>query len=781
MDTIALVSGAVFDAKFFVMDQLGAGGMGAVYKAKQIGVERVVALKLLNSILGDFEDSAARFEREAKILSVLEHRNIARFFLYAISADHVPYLAMEFVSGQSLRKRFSADKKQPWKWSVEVAIQICDALSYAHSQGVVHRDLKPENIMVAQTDGDDRIVLIDFGLSKITDPQLAEVQKLTKTGDLIGSVNYISPELCKGLKPDARSDIYALGVILYEAISGRLPFSADSPIGVIYKHANEPPAPLDERSLAIPSHLKHIIHKCIAKDPAQRYQSADAVREDLKALLDNRLDQILLPAETEAGKKNVLLSGLAVAISLVLLLACLTIVSSQRKQIDPNKVLEKPKKDSASALITENTLSLLRTSELESRVDALLNSNKQTEAQKLVLSWQDVHSKRAGMTPADIAASAILLGKTYGALNDYSSAVKVYKEAVEKLRQDQRTIPTDLIPLLSAQIGATGWLGRKEEMEEPTMQLEEILKKNPDLPGDVKDKIRYQIAVSKTNRRLSAEALNYMDQECRDSIDQKSFSRLRAICLFRLGRIDEGKAMALACAQDRSNVRDKWLGRHVDADVIGGAREAATCAEQAYRYDIAIEILEPAVRNSPPIVDQSRAVALSDLASWSLLMYASKGHNQGKMLDRHKDKDGWRRTLETSIRRSKESAAIFEKLRDRKSEFRQIVKVAYLLLLAGDDIASDQEIASLYDLFPPKQKDDVTRWAASQMNADAMSAFSSGWHYEAARAFAKTEELYSLLSDADSVAAMKSAKAYQQRALKSFDLEQKKDKQNSDV
>lgn len=219
MESVALLSGAVFDNKFVILEPLGSGGMGSVYKARQIGFERIVALKLLSTALAESDDSTARFEREAKVLSVLHHKNIASFFLYAVSADHVPYLAMEYVEGDSLRKRFLSQARQSWRWSLQMVLQICDALSYAHKNGIIHRDLKPENIMISGEGQTERVVLIDFGLSKITDPQMTEVQKLTQTGDLIGSVNYLSPELAKGLKPDSRSDVYGLGVILYEAVS----------------------------------------------------------------------------------------------------------------------------------------------------------------------------------------------------------------------------------------------------------------------------------------------------------------------------------------------------------------------------------------------------------------------------------------------------------------------------------------------------------------------------------------------------------------------------------
>lgn len=287
----ALSPGIVFDNRFVILDALGAGGMGTVYKAQQIGLERIVALKILNSALVDSDDSEARFQREAKILSLLAHKNIASFYQYGV-AENLPFIAMEFVSGNSLRQILQGTGSISWKRICDIALQICNALSYAHEHGIIHRDLKPENIILSGDESSPKVTLIDFGLSKIIDPQMEEIQKLTRTGDLIGSINYLSPELCKGLKPDSRADIYALGVILYEMVSGHPPFAADSPVGVVYKHSNEMPAALTSTISELPVQLEQVILKCLAKAPDDRYQTASALSENLKHLIEGSFDKI---------------------------------------------------------------------------------------------------------------------------------------------------------------------------------------------------------------------------------------------------------------------------------------------------------------------------------------------------------------------------------------------------------------------------------------------------------------------------------------------------------
>ena len=288
---IALGPGSVFSDRFVIVQVLGAGGMGSVYKAKQVGLERVVALKVMNSMLVAESESESRFLREAKILSLLNHANIAKFYQYDVY-DKQPFIAMEFVDGESLRQHLQDRDSFPWKEAVVLATQVCEALSYAHAHGIIHRDLKPENIILSGDPLSPKIVLIDFGLSKITDPQLEELQKLTRTGDLIGSINYLSPELCRGFKPDSRADVYALGVILYEMLTGKPPFQSDSPVGVVYKHSHETPAAFAGKSTGIPAEIQNVVFKCMAKNPDDRYQSAKELEIDLQHLLKEEFNKI---------------------------------------------------------------------------------------------------------------------------------------------------------------------------------------------------------------------------------------------------------------------------------------------------------------------------------------------------------------------------------------------------------------------------------------------------------------------------------------------------------
>lgn len=261
--------------------------MGTVYKAKQEGLGRIVALKVLQASLSQDNESWSRFEREALTLAQLSHRNIATFYSYGIWEEKVPYIAMELLEGPSLAETIAKEEKIDWKRSLKLACQICQAMAYAHEAGVVHRDLKPSNIVLITDKDDGQIVkVMDFGLAKLIHPDGKEAQKLTQTGMLVGSVQYLSPEQSKGLKADYRSDIYGVGCVLYECLTGSPPFSADNAIGIIHKHANEAPElPSSRLSEKLPAGLDNVLLKTLAKEPAERYQSMNDLRDDLNEIL----------------------------------------------------------------------------------------------------------------------------------------------------------------------------------------------------------------------------------------------------------------------------------------------------------------------------------------------------------------------------------------------------------------------------------------------------------------------------------------------------------------
>ena len=286
MDAIA--EGTVI-AHYRILEPLGAGGMGAVYKAHDERLHRVVALKVLLPDAVSQEDRRHRFLQEARAASALNHPHILT--VYDIGeTDGKPYIAMEYVQGETLRKRI-ASGSLPLKDALEIAIQIAGGLAKAHEYGIVHRDLKPENLMIS-LDGYAKI--LDFGLAKLTERRQRMltadsaaktlVQVRTQSGMILGTVNYMSPEQLMGQPVDLRSDIFSFGIVLYEALTGRCPFACENRIDAMHAILHEEPEPPHLVKAGLPLDCQRILQKALAKEPAARYQTVKEFASDLQAL-----------------------------------------------------------------------------------------------------------------------------------------------------------------------------------------------------------------------------------------------------------------------------------------------------------------------------------------------------------------------------------------------------------------------------------------------------------------------------------------------------------------
>lgn len=329
-----------------------------MYRARQLAFDRIVAIKFMHGTLID-EESRERFKREGMALSVLSHKNIPKFYHFGLWRDQVPYIAMEFLSGNTLRKEIFRCKQIPWREAVSITRQICDAMHHAHCLGIIHRDLKPENLVLegfpAEEDSSSEaqtkleVKVCDFGLARICG--MDQLETLTETGFLIGSARYMSPEQCAGKKVDLRADIYSLGCILFELISGECPFQAENPIAVIHKHVSDPVPRLPLR-LGVPGGLDCIIHKAMAKKPTDRYQSMDEFQKDLQVLESGAGDDLRRKYAGLHGPKLRKSIILGVFLGLFLLPTALLIFVQQRKQVvkDASKELEQTKQSSVTRL-----------------------------------------------------------------------------------------------------------------------------------------------------------------------------------------------------------------------------------------------------------------------------------------------------------------------------------------------------------------------------------------------------------------------------------------------
>ncbi|MGE3762925.1 MAG: serine/threonine-protein kinase [Kofleriaceae bacterium] len=268
----------IFAGRYRILGHLGSGGMGHVYRAEHVGLEKHVALKVLGKRSAEY---VARFEREARAIARLDHRGCVRIFDHGTDDKGVPYIAMELIEGPTLAREIAEDAFTVER-AVEVTRALLNALAHAHAHGVVHRDLKPENVMFARTGrGDEhgagRPVIIDFGLASLSD-----TAGITGNGFAMGSPSYIAPERLRGEPHDARADVYAVGVILYEMISGLRPFLGADAHEIMTNALTRPPRPLRAIVPDVPPSLDAVIRRALAKGPDRRF--ADA--EDMLSALD---------------------------------------------------------------------------------------------------------------------------------------------------------------------------------------------------------------------------------------------------------------------------------------------------------------------------------------------------------------------------------------------------------------------------------------------------------------------------------------------------------------
>ena len=265
-----------------VTSQLGEGGMGVVYLAQHPVIGRKVAIKLLHAVLARDPDIVARFFNEARAIHMIAHENIVEILDFGQTADGQPYFIMEYLTGESLSELVSRGALDVTRVQA-IGSQMCRALAAAHTKGIVHRDLKPHNVqMCTKADGSMLVKILDFGVAKILASPDGSQSVKTRTGSLMGTPLYMSPEQCKGAGAlDHRTDIYSLGVMLFEMVAGRPPFVAEGVGELFAKHMLEDPPPVTEFAPATPSHVAAAIMKALAKDPQARFPDMEEFRKAL--------------------------------------------------------------------------------------------------------------------------------------------------------------------------------------------------------------------------------------------------------------------------------------------------------------------------------------------------------------------------------------------------------------------------------------------------------------------------------------------------------------------
>ena len=294
----------MFDERYKIVSKLGQGSMGLVYKVNHVLLNKEFALKTIeqNAIS---PVALRRFQQEARATFALDHPNIIGVKDFGVLANQTPFLVMELINGETFADRIKRIGSISLDRAIPIFVQICFGLAYAHECGIVHRDVKPGNIMLMRgtpegTDGS--IKILDFGIAKLAAHEGGEIQALTRTGEIFGSPMYMSPEQCSGLNVDHRADIYSLGCVFYEALTGAPPCVGENALSTMMKHQTEIPLTLKQASMGFdfPSGIEEIIARMLAKSPDQRYQSLSKVANDLGAL--NRGDFLSLKSHEKSKK-----------------------------------------------------------------------------------------------------------------------------------------------------------------------------------------------------------------------------------------------------------------------------------------------------------------------------------------------------------------------------------------------------------------------------------------------------------------------------------------------
>ena len=277
--------GQVIADRYHIIKKLGEGGMGAVYLGEHVKMGRKSAIKVMNPGMAADPDAISRFNREASNASRISHPNVCQIYDFGETPDGVIYLAMEFIEGSALTDLIEKEGALPPARAAKILKQAADALASAHDLGIVHRDLKPDNIMIVQgRDGADVVKVVDFGIAKAVAGDEAG-QKVTKTGLVVGTPEYMSPEQLSGDKLDGRSDIYSLGLVFYRMLTGVLPFQADSAQETMIKRLTDEPMPLQvaRPDIVFPPELQAVLDKALARMPSERYANASQFGKDTEA------------------------------------------------------------------------------------------------------------------------------------------------------------------------------------------------------------------------------------------------------------------------------------------------------------------------------------------------------------------------------------------------------------------------------------------------------------------------------------------------------------------
>jgi len=485
-----LTTGSTFAGRYQIIEELGEGGMGKVYKAQDIEIREKVALKLLKPEIATDEKTIERFRNELKFARKIAHRNVCK--MYDLGEEKgTRYIIMEYVPGEDLKDTITRIGQLPIAKTVSIAKQVCEGLAEAHRAGVVHRDLKPQNIMI---DKEGNVRIMDFGIARSV-----KVKGITGAGVMIGTPEYMSPEQAEVKEIDQRSDIYSLGVILYEMATGRIPFEGETALSIAMKHKSKEPKDPKEINAQIPEDLSRVILRCMEKDKEKRYQSADEVRSELTKIEEGipTTERVVPKKKSITSKEITVTFGLKKLFIPSLVVAAIAVIAVIIWQLLPQKeTVFAPKIENSIAVISfKNQTGDKAYDYLQEAIPNLLITSLEQTGYLYVATWERMYDLLKQMRKGDVEVidrdlgfklcrmegiEAIVLGSFIKAGDMFATDVKVLDVETKKLLKSTSSKGEGIDSILKTQIDelsrevAQGIGIARQKIEEAKMHISDV-------------------------------------------------------------------------------------------------------------------------------------------------------------------------------------------------------------------------------------------------------------------------------------------------------------------
>jgi serine/threonine protein kinase len=464
--------GTVLANVYEIHSIIGHGGMGVVYKARHAMMDRIVAIKMLKAQLITDSMSVKRFQQEVKASSRINHPHVVAVYNFGLTPQGLPYIVMDYLEGNTLANVIRRDGQIGVERGIKIISQACEGLAYAHKQGVVHRDLKPGNIVLTDYDGDSEFVkVVDFGVAKLMGGT-ADSQRLTQAGDICGSPVYMSPEQCMGQELDWRSDIYSMGVVIYETLTGGLPLVGTSMVDTMAKQCSEMPPPFATArpDLYIPERIQQVVFKALAKDPKDRHQSMDELREELYLAIPRPgrsgalRNAELLTDTTQSAEKKAEVSVKPKVIWLAAIVACLIGLAAVAMFVfhptAHNAALSPPSHDDKTKSTVESTAAVIPSNTNKA-------SDTSTPGNAGTTGLTSGSTSSANITPGSTSSkTGNMPGSTSGAPSSSTSSSTTGSTKPEQSKQSTTSLPPESDTGLASMTA-----GEQKHSDPPTSEI----------------------------------------------------------------------------------------------------------------------------------------------------------------------------------------------------------------------------------------------------------------------------------------------------------------------